>query len=109
MLGDFIEEIHKKWWGRYGPLEAHHGYIQWLFPIREDGLNSYAQRLQLHEAKAIAADPVLQGRIIKSYELMLDFYGMKLTDRATGITVDVILKSKEQLDVETIGKRDMPI
>jgi len=82
--GDYVEEIHKKWWGKYGPLEAHHGYIQWLFPIREDGLNHYAQRLQLHEAKTIANDPVLQGRIIKSYELMLDFYGMKLTDRTTG-------------------------
>jgi len=82
--GDLIENIHKKWWGNYGLLEAHHGYIQWLFPIREDGLNHHAQRLQLHEAKSIASDPILQGRIITSYELMLDFYGMKLVDRKTG-------------------------
>jgi len=83
--GDLIENIHKKWFGNYGLLEAHHGYIQWLFPIREDGLNHNAQRLQLHEAKAIEEDPILQGRIITSYELMLDFYGMKLVDRSTGI------------------------
>jgi len=82
--GDTIENIHKKWWGNYGLLEAHHGYIQWLFPIREDGLNHYAEQLQLHEAKAIAESEVLQGRIIKSYELMLDFYGMQLVDRKTG-------------------------
>jgi len=82
--GDLIENIHKKWWRNYGLLEAHHGYIQWLFPIREDGLNHHAQRLQLHEAKAIAADPILQDRIVTSYELMLDFYGMKLLDKKTG-------------------------
>jgi len=82
--GDTIENIHKKWLGKYGLLEAHHGYIQWLFPIREDGLNHYAEQLQLHEAKAIASDPILQGRIITSYELMLNFYGMKLVDRKTG-------------------------
>jgi len=79
-----VDNIHKKWWGNYSLLEAHHGYIQWLFPIREDGLNSYADQLQLHEAKAIAADPIMQGRVIKSYELMLDFYGMRLADRQTG-------------------------
>jgi len=82
--GDLIDNIHKKWLGNYGLLEAHHGYIQWLFPIREDGLNHHAQRLQLHEAKSISADQSLQDRIIISYELMLDFYGMKLIDKKTG-------------------------
>jgi len=82
--GDTIENIHKKWKENYGLLEAHHGYIQWLFPIREDGLNHHAQRLQLHEAKSISSDPILQGRVITSYELMLDFYGMQLLDRTTG-------------------------
>jgi len=82
--GDYIDNIHKKWWGSYGQLEAHHGYIQWLFPIREDGLNSQAQILQPHEAKAIAADPIKKARIVRSYELMLDFYGMKLLDQKTG-------------------------
>ncbi len=32
--GDTIETIHKKWKGDYDLLEAHHGFIQWLFPIR---------------------------------------------------------------------------
>jgi len=82
--GDTIENIHKKWFGNYGLLESHHGYVQWLFPIREDGLNHSAQRLQLHEAKAIASDSELQGRVITSYELMLDFYGMKLVSRTEG-------------------------
>eukprot|EP01062_Namystynia_karyoxenos_P062364 TRINITY_DN5525_c0_g2_i3.p1 TRINITY_DN5525_c0_g2~~TRINITY_DN5525_c0_g2_i3.p1 ORF type:complete len:429 (+),score=111.27 TRINITY_DN5525_c0_g2_i3:101-1288(+) len=70
--------------GDYDWLEWDHSYIQWLFPIREQGLNWQAQELQLHEARAIAADPLLQGRIIDSYETMLDFYGMELVDRRTG-------------------------
>ena len=32
-------------------LEYNHNYIQWLFPIREQGLNMYADMLQLHEAE----------------------------------------------------------
>jgi len=82
--GGLVEFIHEKWWGRYNWLEMHHGYIQWLFPIREHGLNSYAQPLQQHEAKAIAADSVLQGRVVRSYELMLDFYGMQIADKQSG-------------------------
>jgi len=82
--GDYVDNIHIKWWGKYSLLESHHGYIQWLFPIREDGMNGHAQQLQLHEAKAISSDPTKKARIIKSYELMLDFYGMKLVDQTTG-------------------------
>lgn len=29
--GDCIETIHKDWWGNYGLLESHHGFIQWFF------------------------------------------------------------------------------
>lgn len=82
--GDFIDDIHEDWWGNYNLLERHHGYIQWIFPIREDGMNWQAQALQLHEAEAIKADPKALDRVLRSYELMLDFYGMKLTDKQTG-------------------------
>jgi hypothetical protein len=87
--GALIDVIHQPhelggWFGDYELLEAHHGYIQWLFPIREFGMNGRAQELQLHEARAIAADRVLKRRLRKSYELMLHFYGMKLKDAETG-------------------------
>ena len=82
--GDTIDNIHKKWRGQYDRLEIHHGYIQWLFPIREDGMNMSAQELQKHEADAIAADPTLQGKIMESFSLMLDFYGFELVDYTTG-------------------------
>jgi len=87
--GDTIDVFHKPmdqggWWGDYDLLEEHHGYVQWLFPIHEQGLNYYAQVLQRHEAETIREDPTLQQRVVRSYELMLDFYGMKLDDRQTG-------------------------
>jgi hypothetical protein len=49
--GDLIEDIHDQWKLNYQHLESHHGYIQWLFPIRERGLNWQAQELQPHEIK----------------------------------------------------------
>jgi len=82
--GDFIDNIHNDWKGNYALLERHHGYIQWLFPIREHGMNMQSQVLQLHEAEAIRSIPECQERLLRSYEMMLDFYGMKLKDRSTG-------------------------
>lgn len=49
--GDFIDGLHDTWYGKYGKLEAHHGYIQWIFPIREHGMNSQSQKLQPHEVR----------------------------------------------------------
>jgi hypothetical protein len=82
--GAFIDQIHAQWHGDYSLLERHHGYIQWLFPIREHGMNYQSQPLQMHEMAQIKADPACQARVIKSYRLMLDFYGFDLVDEATG-------------------------
>ncbi|XP_069132859.1 opioid growth factor receptor-like protein 1 [Argopecten irradians] len=83
--GDYIKNIHEDWWGNFRLLETHHGYIQWLFPIRESGMNFYSQELQLHEIKKIMADKEAHARVLKSYEMMLHFYGMELTSKETGI------------------------
>jgi hypothetical protein len=64
-----IDEIHREWMGNYDLLEAHHGYIQWICPIREDGLNSHAQRLYLHEIRGIMADAKARKRVVGSYQL----------------------------------------
>ncbi|XP_078334789.1 opioid growth factor receptor-like protein 1 isoform X2 [Crassostrea virginica] len=82
--GDLIENILKNWMGDYERLERHHGYIQWLFPIRETGMNFHAQELQGHEINAIMDDSEAFGRVLRSYEMMLDFYGMELSDKETG-------------------------
>ena len=68
----------------YDWLERDHSYIQWLFPIRERGLNPDAQVLQLAEANLIATSADLKERFRKSYEMMLDFYGMRLVNAETG-------------------------
>jgi hypothetical protein len=72
------------WFGDWDKLEMHHGYVQWLFPIREGGLNFSAQPLSKFEASQFRKNPEIMKRIIKSYELMLDFYGIVLKDRTTG-------------------------
>ncbi|EKM79455.1 hypothetical protein AGABI1DRAFT_85306 [Agaricus bisporus var. burnettii JB137-S8] len=80
-----IDEIHEQWLGDYRKLEYKHGYIQWLFPIREYGMNAESQPLQPHEIKAMKTDPEIIRRIIRSYELILDFYGMRLISQETGL------------------------
>ncbi|KAG1745939.1 opioid growth factor receptor conserved region-domain-containing protein [Suillus paluster] len=80
-----ISEIHESWRKDYIQLEYNHGYIQWLFPIQETGMNFEAQALQPHEAAAMKDDSVVIERIKASYELMLDFYGMRLLDVETGL------------------------
>jgi len=80
-----IEEIHERWFGNYDRLEYKHGYIQWLFPIREYGMNYDSQPLQTHEIESMKADSIILERVIKSYQLMLDFYGMHLVSKETGL------------------------
>ena len=55
------------------------------FPIREYGMNYESQPLQVHEINAMKSDPVIIERIIESYKLMLDFYGMRLISAETGL------------------------
>jgi hypothetical protein len=83
--GDFIDSIHGKWRGNFKLLEQHHGYIQWIFPIREESaFNGDALPLQLHEARAIQEDPACRERVVLSYQMMLEFYGFSLLNRETG-------------------------
>ena len=48
-------------------------------------MNWGAKPLQPHERDTMRADPAVIARVIKSYELMLDFYGMQLLDQDTGL------------------------
>ncbi|KAF7314349.1 OGFr-N domain-containing protein [Mycena kentingensis (nom. inval.)] len=79
-----VEEIHTRWAGDYNKLERKHGFIQWLFPIREHGMNYESQPLQPHEIDTIKGDPDALKRLLASYRLMLDFYGMRLLSEETG-------------------------
>lgn len=68
--GDYIENIHKKWFGDYTKLENDPGYIEWLFPLQGKGHNQYAEPLQKHEILSIKKDKKALKRVLTSYKLM---------------------------------------
>ncbi|KAG8899221.1 hypothetical protein FRB99_006852 [Tulasnella sp. 403] len=80
-----IDELHQQFWGDYDELEYGHGYIQWLFPIREHGMNYAAQPLQRHEIELMSGSKEIMRRVWTSYEMMLDFYGMRIVEPRTGL------------------------
>ncbi|XP_067286882.1 opioid growth factor receptor-like protein 1 [Pseudorasbora parva] len=79
-----IDEFHKEWRGDYRLLENCHSYIQWLFPIQERGVNWDAHVLTKKEIKAFRKDEAAKMKLVKSYKLMLDFYGIRLVNETTG-------------------------
>ncbi|KIY72009.1 hypothetical protein CYLTODRAFT_389511 [Cylindrobasidium torrendii FP15055 ss-10] len=85
-----IDTLHDRWLGDFETLEYKHGFIQWLFPIQEYGMNYESQPLQRHELDAMKSSPDVIRRIIASYRLMLDFYGMQLVDEETGRLARVV-------------------
>ena len=83
--GVLIDTIHAEWADDYDRLEINHGYIQWLFPVFESaGMNWESQPLTKAGAAAIRADAAASERVIRSYKMMLRFYGFKLNDERTG-------------------------
>ncbi|XP_005745916.1 opioid growth factor receptor-like protein 1 [Pundamilia nyererei] len=83
--GIYIEEILSKWRGDYDKLEHNHTYIQWLFPLREQGLNFYAHELTQDEIKEFQSTREAKRRFLAAYSLMLDFYGVKLLDKSGNV------------------------
>ncbi|KAI0755220.1 opioid growth factor receptor conserved region-domain-containing protein [Daedaleopsis nitida] len=79
-----IDQLHERWETDYSKLEYKHGYIQWLFPLQEFGMNYKAQPLQKHEITAMKEDSNVIERLQRSYEMMLGFYGMELVSKDTG-------------------------
>ncbi|ELR16642.1 opioid growth factor receptor (ogfr) region protein, putative, partial [Acanthamoeba castellanii str. Neff] len=83
--GDYVDNIHEKWYYNYRLLESHHGYIQWLFPRFESGgTNGSSEALTYDEAALIRQDTGCAFRVLLSYKLMLNFYGLKLVNVETG-------------------------
>lgn len=80
----FIESFHKEWKNDYKRLERVHSYIQWLFPLREPGVNYMASELTKKEIEAFKKNEDAKKRLVESYELMLGFYGIRLVNKDTG-------------------------
>ncbi|KAJ8409033.1 hypothetical protein AAFF_G00240540 [Aldrovandia affinis] len=79
-----IEAFHKEWKTDYKRLERVHSYIQWLFPLREPGVNYMASELTKKEIQAFRESDEAKRRLVESYELMLGFYGIQLFNKDTG-------------------------
>ncbi|XP_041743645.1 opioid growth factor receptor isoform X1 [Coregonus clupeaformis] len=82
--GVYIDDFHNNWYGKYSKLEAVHSYIQWLFPLQERGMNYQAKELTKKEIEAFLEDETVKKRLVKSYKLMLDFYGIQMSNDTTG-------------------------
>ncbi|NP_001068572.2 opioid growth factor receptor 2 [Danio rerio] len=79
-----IDGFHKDWWGQYDLLEKAHYYIQWLFPIQRKVNNWRIHCLRKKEIMLFRRDEDVKHKLIKSYKVMLDFYGIRLADEKTG-------------------------
>ncbi|XP_049443125.1 opioid growth factor receptor-like [Epinephelus fuscoguttatus] len=82
--GAYIHDFHNNWYGDYDTLEYVHSYIQWLFPLQEPGVNYEASTLTKEEIKEFRQSSTAKENLLKSYKLMLDFYGIELCDEKTG-------------------------
>uniref|UniRef100_H3A7G8 Opioid growth factor receptor like 1 n=1 Tax=Latimeria chalumnae TaxID=7897 RepID=H3A7G8_LATCH len=83
--GVYVEEILNKWKGDYEKLENNHNYIQWLFPLREQGLNFYAKELTTYEIEEFKKTKEALRRYILAYKMMLEFFGIKLVDKTGNV------------------------
>uniref|UniRef100_A0A8C3LTJ9 Opioid growth factor receptor n=1 Tax=Chrysolophus pictus TaxID=9089 RepID=A0A8C3LTJ9_CHRPC len=82
--GLHIEDLLEYWWDNYEVLEENHSYIQWLFPLREHGMNFRAKPLTCQEIQALKKSEEVMERFIRAYQLMLRFYGIILVNQETG-------------------------
>ncbi|XP_039202638.1 opioid growth factor receptor-like protein 1 isoform X1 [Crotalus tigris] len=83
--GVYIEEVLNKWKGDYEKLEHNHTYIQWLFPLREQGLNFYAKELTTCEIEEFKKTKEAIRRFLLAYKMMLEFFGIKLIDKTGNV------------------------
>jgi hypothetical protein len=98
--GTFIDLMHKHWWGDYRTLEVNHSYIQWLFPNSfQSRFNQVAKPLTKEEAKHFRENLHIAKRFVHSYEMILEFFGMKLRNRVTGeVTRTIVPRYKDRYD-----------
>ena len=74
--GRLVADIQK--WSP-GKLEAHHDYIQWLFPLPEPSpVNPLAPVLDSAAIAEFQGSPPLRAALLASFERMLCFYGFEL-------------------------------
>ena len=77
--GRRLEDIHA--WPD-DDFEEVHDFIQWLFPLPEPSqFNPDAPILTNKDIAAFKSDPVLQANLMRSFERILAFLGLALSER----------------------------
>lgn len=80
--------LRQIWGWDHGRLEGVHDYVQWLFPLREPSAVNYTAPLITDNTVAgFAGNAALRDNLKRSFELMLDFYGLALVDQEHGLAV----------------------
>lgn len=82
---DNIDSVHEKYFAQYDFLEENNNYMEWLFPIYGSaGINPHTKPLSMQEAELFKKNIQASCRLVRSYKLMLNFFGMKLANDLTG-------------------------
>ncbi len=81
-------------------LESNHDYIQWLFPLPErSSANASAPILSAGDIRAFQDSEALRSRLLRSFAVMLKFYGLELSTSADGLEVRSGASFAERSDV----------
>ncbi len=83
--GQYIDKMHQLWSLNFEKLERDHAYIQWIFPNSfQSRFNPHASPLSPEQAEIFKNNQQILERYMKSYNMMLAFYGIKLKNKQTG-------------------------
>jgi Opioid growth factor receptor (OGFr) conserved region len=78
-------QIEQIWNWKWEHLENAHDYIQWLFPLPEkSAYNPAAPVLNERVIHRFRSTDRLKSNLKRSFEVMLDFYGLRLAELADG-------------------------
>lgn len=72
-----------------------------LFPTKECGRNQHAKPLNKEEIVVISNSDALKNRLLRAYEMMLDFYGFTVVNDRTGEVAPNKLHSKRVSHLKT--------
>ena len=85
---DHGRSLRQIWGWDHVRLESIHDYIQWLFPLPEPSAVNYTAPLITEgTVAAFASNAPLRENLTRSFELMLDFYGLVLVGKEQGVEV----------------------
>jgi len=88
-LPNAARKIEDIWKYNDDELEGYHTYIQWLFPLTEpSGINFAAPILDAEVISQFRKSSELQDRLMKSFKLMLKFYGFEINE--SGINIKIV-------------------